>query len=235
MDSDQLRAIFDQQAGSYDARWARTAPIRDALHLLVEAAFTDLPEQARLLCVGAGTGAEVVWLAQRFARWQFVVVEPSAAMVAVCRAKAEAAGCLLRCAFHEDYLATLPAADFDGATAFLVSQFITDRAARTAFFREIAQRLKPGGLLASADLAADVTASDYDVLLAMWARLTAAQELSADALSATLTRLRETWQRDVAILPPAEVAGLISAGGFEAPLAFYRAGLIHAWRSRRQG
>ena len=30
MRSDEIKAVFDQQASSYDERWARTAPIRNA-------------------------------------------------------------------------------------------------------------------------------------------------------------------------------------------------------------
>ena len=33
------------------------AQIRDSLPSLLEAVFADLPDDARLLCVGAGTGA----------------------------------------------------------------------------------------------------------------------------------------------------------------------------------
>ena len=56
MRSDEIKAVFDQQAASYDERWARTAPIRNALHFLLEAVFAPLPAEARVLCIGAGTG-----------------------------------------------------------------------------------------------------------------------------------------------------------------------------------
>ena len=47
MRSDEIKAVFDQQAASYDERWARTAPIRNALHFLLEAVFAPLPAEAR--------------------------------------------------------------------------------------------------------------------------------------------------------------------------------------------
>lgn len=37
----------------------------------------------------------------------------------------------------------------------------------------------------------------------------------------------------MAILPPAEVASIIEAGGFDAQVPFYQAGMIRAWFSRR--
>src|SRR5690606_6905953 len=147
MRTDEITAIFDQQAASYDERWAKTAPIRDALHFLLEAVFAELPAQARLLCVGAGTGEEIAYLAKRFPEWRFCAVEPSAAMLDVCRAKAENEGFAARCQWHEGYLDALPVqAGFDAATCFLVSQFILEQDARIAFFRGIAARLRPGGL-----------------------------------------------------------------------------------------
>src|SRR5690606_41092059 len=59
--------------------------------------------------------------------------------------------------FHRGYLDSLPASNaFNAATCLLVSQFMLDREARSGFFREIAQRLKPGAILVSSDLASDV-------------------------------------------------------------------------------
>lgn len=53
--------------------------------------------------------------------------------------------------------------------------------------------------------------------------------VSAEALA----RARDAYTTDVAVLPPAEVASLIAAGGFEPPVPVYQAGLLHAWLARR--
>lgn len=50
--------MFDQQAETYDQQWAKLAPFRDGIHLLMASIFTRLPKNARMLCVGAGTGAD---------------------------------------------------------------------------------------------------------------------------------------------------------------------------------
>src|SRR5690606_25422152 len=107
MGGDEIRALFDQQAAGYDERWAKTAPIRDALHFLLEAVLADLPDDARILCVGAGTGEEIDHFAKRRPGWTFVAVEPSGAMLEVCRAKAEKGGYADRCLCHAGYLDSL--------------------------------------------------------------------------------------------------------------------------------
>lgn len=230
MDPAELKALFDKMAPGYDQQVAGWAPIRDGLLLLVAAAFADLPPDSRLLCVGAGTGAEMAFLAERCPGWTFTAVEPSGAMLAVCRRRAEEQGYAARCRFHEGYLDTLPAdRPYDAATCFLVSQFMLEPSARTAFFGAIAGRLRPGGLLASADLAAEPGGEGYEALLPIWLRLMSATGADAEALE----RTRAAYARDVAILTPGRTAALVAAAGFEPPLNVFQAGLLHAWICRR--
>lgn len=230
MRSDELTAIFDQQASSYDERWIKTAPIRDALYFLLEAVFADLPANARILCIGAGTGEEIDWFAKRFPHWTFVAVEPSGAMLEVFRGKAQMGGYASRCRFHDGYLDSLPEQDaFDAATCFLVSQFILDPEARTEFFRAIAARLRRGAILASSDLSSDVHSSEYDALLDVWLKMMLAAGIPASGLE----QMRAAYARDVAVLPPARIASIIEAGGFDEPVMFHQAGLIRAWFCRR--
>ena len=230
MHRDEVTEIFQQQAASYDSQWAKTAPIRHCLHLLLDSLFAGLPADARILCVGVGTGTEMAHLALRNPGWRFTAVEPSAAMLEVCRQRAEREGFAARCDFHEGYLESLPATEaYDAATCFLVSQFILEPQARSAFFAEIAERLRPGGLLASSDLAADVNSAEYEVLLAAWMNMMAAAEVSPEAMA----RMRQAYARDVGVLSPQRTAAIIAAGGFALPVPFFQAGLIHAWLSRR--
>lgn len=230
MDSDEIKAVFDEQAATYDERWARTAPIRDALYFLLEAVFAALPADARLLCIGVGTGEEIGYLARRFPGWSFVAVEPSGAMLEACRDKLIATGVDTRCRFHHGYLETLPATDaFDAATSFLVSQFILDEPARIAFFRGIADRLRPGAILASSDLASEPGSRDYEALLDVWLKMLQVAGIPA----AGLEQMRVAYARDVAIAAPARIASLIKAAGFEDSVLFYQSGLIHAWYSTR--
>lgn len=230
MRDEEIKALFDQQAAGYDRQWAGMTPIREALYLLLDALFVGLPADARILCVGAGTGAEIAHLAERFPGWRFTALDPSGAMLDVCRQRAERGGFAHRCDYHEGYLETLAAdQDHDGATCFLVSQFLTEVQARIGFFRQIAQRLTPGGLLANADLASDTQSSAYEVLLPSWMTLMSSAGVDAQMLE----RARAAYARDVAVLPAPQVADIIQAGGFTAPTQFFQAGLMHGWVCQR--
>jgi len=231
MKQEDIKAIFDQQAAGYDAQWAKTAPIRDCLHFLLESLFAELPDDAGILCVGVGTGAELAALARNHPRWRFTAVEPSGPMLDVCRKKAEAEGFAGRCHFHEGYLDSLQdIAAHDAATCFLVSQFILDTKARSRFFGGIWRQLKPGGILASSDLASDVRSPAYEALLRAWAGMMAAADVSPEAIE----RMRAAYANDVGVLPAHEIAAIIRDGGFEPPTQFFQAGLIHAWLSKRR-
>ena len=232
MQPDAVRELFDQQAAGYDRQWEKTAPIRQCLHFLLESAFAQLPEQARVLCVGVGTGVEMAHLALRFPGWQFTAVDPSAAMLEVSRQRAREEGFIERCRFHAGFLETLPEGPpHDAATCFLVSQFITDRDARAAFFGQIARRLVPGGRLASSDLAADTASPEYAVQLRDWTTMMSGADVPAEAIE----RIRRAYEEDVAVLPPAQVEAILRAGGFALPVPFFQAGLIHGWVSTRTG
>jgi tRNA (cmo5U34)-methyltransferase len=202
--------------------------MRDALHLLTAAVLGELPDAARVLSVGAGTGLEIAYLAQRFPGWRFTAVEPSGPMLAVCRRKMEELGVAHRCELHEGFLDSLPpSGPFDAATALLVSQFVLDPAARTAFFRDIAGRLRPGGVLVTADLAGDTAAATFRSLFEVWLRVMDVPPEKAEGL-------RTAYGRDVAVLPVERICEIIRAGGFGPPVRFLQTGLIHAWCARAE-
>lgn len=230
MPRDDIRATFDQQAATYDQQWIRLAAIRECLHLLMGATLSALPANARILCVGAGTGAEIIALGERFPGWSFTAVEPAGAMLQVCRQRTEAQGMASRCRFHEGYLDSLPEDEpFDAATSLLVSQFLTEPAERTAFFREIARRLRPGGRLVSADLSSHDDTPGQERLMDFWMALMSHTGIPAE----NIARMRQAYAHDVAVLPPAQVETIIAAGGFGSPMPFFQAGLIRSWHATR--
>ncbi|MFZ6654810.1 class I SAM-dependent methyltransferase [Undibacterium sp. TJN19] len=206
------------------------ASINNNLYFLLESVFSALPPEARILCVGVGTGKELIHLAKKNPGWRFTAIEPSGAMLDVCRQRVEEEGLGSRCYFHEGYLDSLPVMDLhDAATCFLVSQFILEKEARSNFFRQIANQLQPDGILANSDLSSGANSENYDALLGVWWKVMATSTLSSDGLN----RMKAAYAKDVAVLPPVEVALVIETGGFMAPVQFFQSGLIHAWFAKK--
>lgn len=212
------------KAAAYDASRAPLAAMYGALHLCADAALSPLGSEARLLCVGAGTGDEVIHLALAHTAWTFAVVEPSSDMIALCREKARLAGIDTRCEFFEGYVDLVPEApSFDGALCLLVSYFLLDPGKRSALFSAIARRLRPGGYLVDAELTADVSGREYAVLRDAWVAMHRATGLGMTP---------DYLGRDVAVSSVAEVEAMLGAAGFSEPTRIYQALLISAWCSR---
>jgi len=67
MKNQEPTVVFDRErASAYDKRFAKLAPLRDAIHLLMHMTLSEFPTDAHILSVGAGTGAELIYLAQNF-------------------------------------------------------------------------------------------------------------------------------------------------------------------------
>jgi len=77
VNDDELRGVFDRMASGYDSKLARMAPIHNGLYFLLESVLGELPQDAWILCVGVGTGTELIHLAGVFPGWRFTAVEPS--------------------------------------------------------------------------------------------------------------------------------------------------------------
>ncbi len=65
-------------AEAYDRSIEPLLPIKNTLHLLLRCHFAGLPDTARILVVGAGTGAEARFFAPLLPAWRFTLVDPSA-------------------------------------------------------------------------------------------------------------------------------------------------------------
>jgi len=108
--------------------------------LLAEA----VPDDGRVLVLGAGGGLELKVFADAHAGWRFVGVDPSAPMLALAQATlGPQAG---RVDLHEGYVDSAPSGPFDAATCLLTLHFLAaDERLHT--LKELRRRLKPGAPL----------------------------------------------------------------------------------------
>jgi tRNA (cmo5U34)-methyltransferase len=72
----KLDHFGEDRARSYDQNNRHLAPILENLHYLIEILLSDLDPRARILCVGAGTGTEMIALGHAFPSFSFVAVDP---------------------------------------------------------------------------------------------------------------------------------------------------------------
>ncbi len=157
-----------EAALAYDEKNKKLSRISDCLHFLVGLILKDLPRQARILCVGAGTGAEILSLASAFPEWKFVALDPSQAMLDVCQERLKSAGIANRCEFVHGYVQDLPEQEvFDAVLSILVAHFV-ERNDRQIFFQGMADRLRTGGYLINSEISFDLNSEEFPEMLRGW-------------------------------------------------------------------
>ncbi|MTH79865.1 class I SAM-dependent methyltransferase [Paracoccus aestuariivivens] len=217
------QAMFNREmAYNYDRKNSGLAPITNSLHFLARLVLEGLPPRSKILCVGVGTGAEILTLAEAFPQWTFLGIDPSAEMLEVCRERLRHAGILDRCELIQGYVHDAPPdATFDAALSLLVAHFIP-RDQRADFYRAIHERLKPDGYFIAAELCTDLNSPDFPSLLKGWERI----QLRMGANEEALARLPDILRNTLAVLSPEETDGLLRSSGFDMPVAFFQAFLI---------
>lgn len=221
--------FFDQDmADAYDRRNDALAPISTNLHFLLRLVLADLPVDARVLCVGVGTGAEILSLAAAFPGWFFVGVDPSAEMLAVGRRRLEQAGILHRCELVQGYVEDAPREAFDAVVSLLVAHFIKGEG-RPAFYGAIHDRLKSGGRFASAEISGDLDAPEFPAMLEDWKQV----QTLMGATPQSLEKLGDMMRETLGVLSPDETRTLVRAAGFAMPIPFFQAFMIRGWHAVR--
>ena len=221
--------FFNQEiADAYDRRNAGLKPISDSLHFLMRLALADVPAEARVLCVGVGTGAEILSLAQAFPRWTFVGVDPSAEMLAVGAHRLTEAGVMDRCTLIHGYVEDVVETGFDVVVSLLVAHFIR-REGRPAFYAAIHDRLKSGGRFVSAEISGDLDAPEFPAMLADWKQV----QTLMGATPESLAKLEDGLRDVLGVLSVAETEGLWRDAGFPLPVSFFQAFMIRGWHATR--
>lgn len=223
------RAFGPERAEVYDDQFAALQAMKEAMHLVLRVQLDRLPEDARILVAGAGTGAEVRMLAPLHPGWRFTLVDPAPAMLAIARRHAEAGGYADRCTFHEGYLDTAPDHPHDAAISVLVSHFLTDLDERRAYFEQVAARLAPGAPLFDADLCHELEGPAFASVMDLWLGLLA---LAGDIDRAAYRGMYGTM---VGAHGPAEVEGVLAEAGFEGIATCFQMALVRAWVATRAG
>ncbi|UYH54600.1 class I SAM-dependent methyltransferase [Qipengyuania sp. SS22] len=196
------------------------------MHLLTQLVLSDLPDNARILCVGAGTGAEILALAKVRPNWSFVGIDPAPDMLAIAHERLEQAGVLDRCHLLPSYVEDLEAGQFDAAVAMLVAHFIP-LSGRASFYRAIFRRLQPGGRFVSAEISCDFDGELFPARLRDWEQV----QIMMGATPESLAGLSEGLRHQLGVVGPATTRELWRKAGFSPPIDFFQASLIRGWHA----
>lgn len=228
---DPARYFDKAVADRYDQGIRLSCPAYDALHAMMVPLLQLLAPQARFLCAGSGTGAEIIALAGRFAQWHFTGVDVSADMIARCRERCTQAGIGERVLLHHGPMQDFRGAEpFDGAASIFVAHFLQDAAQRQAYFRAIAQQLKPGALFIVADLYGDKGTAPFVTLLQAWLLYYVSHGANEQKLTADLQHIFG----NIAFTPESALIGELEAAGFCEVVRFFQSYLFGAWIARKK-
>lgn len=223
-------AAFSQAAHKYDDSNSKLSKISEALHFLMTLVLRDLPVRSRVLCVGAGTGAEILSLSRAFPEWRFVALEPSLPMLEICKERLRNAGVEARCEFVNGYIQDLPSdGPYDAVLSILVGHFVS-RDSRAEFYKNMVDRLRVGGAFVNAEISFDLNSEDFPAMLNNWKGIQELMGATPESLAALPKQLREI----LIVLSPEEVQELIHRAGIKTPVPFFQAFMIKAWHGKKE-
>lgn len=233
MGNQDLTNHFDRiRASKYDNKIRRLMPGYEAMHQLANYLLNSLlPVNAHLLIVGAGTGMEVITYGIANQGWTFTAVEPSAAMVALCRDNVSASGLDDRvhilCGYATDLSSEVK---FDAATSILISHFIQSKHDKLRFFKSISALISNDAPLISVDLFGDQNSDDFKLLLKCWKRLFSSAGSTAQDLEQSFNYI----QKDISFVSEEHYKQLLEESGFSKVSGFYREYLFGGWICRKR-
>lgn len=223
----------DAKARGYDDNIRRVLPGYQVLHDLATLVLgQEVPADAEVLAVGAGTGNELMAFGAAHPGWRLTAVDPAAPMLAAARRRVAEASFADRVRFVHGTAADLPGnARFDGASAILVSHFLPDDGAKLELFRAIGQRLKPGAPLVLANVAAAADDGAHRRTIGLWRKWCLTRGKPAVEVDDMFAHV----DRDLHLVPESRVVELLRAAGFTETMPFYQAlaytGMV-AWMAR---
>lgn len=226
--------FFDRdRARGYDQRIRKAIPGYEALHSMTATLLQlDLKQDARILIVGAGTGAEILTLSAAHPQWQFTGVDPSTDMMAIAQQQVIENGLGDRVKLHIGFTHELPESElYDAATLMLVMHFVSDNGEKLQLLQSLAQRLKPGATLILADIYGDKTSAQFAHFMAAWKHRVLALEVPPEKVDEQFQFIMS----ELNVVSEARTVELLHKAGFQTVERFYTAFMYGGWIARFHG
>lgn len=181
-----------------------------------------VPEDARVLVLGAGGGLELKAFAQAQPRWTFDGVDPAAEMLKLAE---QTLGSLApRARLHQGYIDDAPHGPFDAATCLLTLHFVAaEERRRTAV--EVRSRLKPGAPF----VVAHFSIPQADGERALWLSRHAAYLVASGVEPDKAANARAAINAKLGILTPEQDEAVLRDAGFSNVSLFYAGFTFRGW------
>ncbi|MBO9375901.1 methyltransferase domain-containing protein [Sphingomonas histidinilytica] len=201
----------------------RFVPGLEAVHRMTGLLLAErVPDDGRVLVLGAGGGLELKALAEAHPGWSFVGVDPAAEMLAL--AERRLGPLMERVELVEGYIDDAPAGPFDGATCLLTLHFLdAEERCRTA--AAIRERLHPGAPFVAMHGSFPQGRGER----ALWLSRYAAFAVSSGVDPALAENARDSVDRAVNMFTPEQDETILRAAGFADLSLFYAAFTWRGW------
>lgn len=210
-------------AASYAERVERHVPGLRGLHRMTGIILAEtVPENGRLLVLGAGGGLELLALSEMQPDWTFHGVDPSAEMIE--QARVTLGKRTKSVSFHHGYIHDAPDEVFDGAICLLTLHFLP-RKERLDTVRELRRRLKPGAPF----VLAHHSFPQSEPLRDLWLRRNAALLVSGGTPAPQAENGIAVMKQNLPAMSPEEDEALLLEAGFCGIQMFYAAFTFKGW------
>ncbi|WP_155593061.1 class I SAM-dependent methyltransferase [Lysinibacillus cavernae] len=213
-------------ANEYEKGIRRTLPSYDAMLRLIQTFYhSTLPEKADMLIVGAGSGNEILQLAEGRPHWSFTGIDPSESMLKI--AKERLHDLTNTMSFLQGTIldTPLPSIKYDAASCVLVLHFIQGYEEKLSTLKEIARHLKPGAPFVLASKYGQPGSLETELQFDLWR----SYWLQHTKLSVSDIAEMEKSIRSLSFMCEEDILTLLQQAGFTKPSRFFATTLFGGW------
>lgn len=213
----------DRVVARYAEGPPRIVPGFADMHRMVTLLLAErVPDQGRVLVIGAGGGLELKAFARVHPNWMFEGVDPSSEMIQL--AKNTLGPLVSRVQLHEGLVDVASAGPFDAATCLLTMHFL-DRQERLRTAIEVHRRLKPGAPFVLVHLSIPAGREQRAIWISRYAAFATASGIDNMDAQAAHAAVESRLQ----ILTPEQDEALLREAGFSDVSLFYVGFTFRGW------
>ncbi|MEK3729229.1 MULTISPECIES: class I SAM-dependent methyltransferase [unclassified Lysinibacillus] len=219
-------------ANEYEKGIRRTLPSYDAMLRLIQTFYhSTLPDKADMLIVGAGSGNEILQLADGRPDWSFTGIDPSESMLSIAKERLHTLPNTL--SFHQGTIlgTQLPSIKYDAASCVLVLHFILGYEEKLSTLEEIARHLKPGAPFVLVSKYGQPGSLETELQFDLWR----SYWLQHTKLSASDVAEMEKSIRSLPFMREEDILTLLQKAGFTKPSRFFATTLFAGWVCFKEG